>query len=338
MKTYILLIVFSIFAASSIIGQEYATFNLTGIHQGDGTFNNAILSDFEWLVEGTLASEVQILDDEVFDDGNELENIFGQADNAQNLRIKIVENGAGTSGQTISSQAILTIDFDEVTPSNGWGFCLVDIDVENALISAIDQENNVVPHDIIDDWLIELFDADLIENGINLPKWDPINSALLGSDTPASYTVYNNLVIGGMPSSEAPAAFFMPDIPLKSLIIGLENLQEEYSVSYHFYLASLNNTRILENPKLDFYIYPNPSKGKFEIRNLLTRMAGLSPGNEHCRIELFDLFGKSVALLYEGKSGSEFLEFDVSNLANGVYNCRILVGKYMQTNKIVIAR
>ena len=98
----------------------------------------------------------------------------------------------------------------------------------------------------IDDWLIELFDADLTTNGTNIPKWDPAHAALLGADTPESYVVYNNLVIGGLNDSEAAAAFFMPDLPLKSLTIDYENLQEVYFTSYHFYIASLFATGIAE--------------------------------------------------------------------------------------------
>ncbi len=329
MKTYFLLFTFTFLLFICSWSQEYATFTLTGVHQGTGTFTNAVLSDFTWVVEGTLYGEVQILDDEVFDDGNEFENIFGQADFAQNLRIKVFENGAGTSGQPITSQATLTIDFDQDTPSEGWGFCLVDIDVENALISAIDENDNEVSHEIIDNWLIELFDANLFENGINIPKWDSINSALLGSDTPETYVVYNNLVIGGMPSSEAPAAFFMPDIPLKSLIIDFENLQENYNTSYHFYLASLNATGVFDNQDLNFAIYPNPTKNKFEVRSSEFEVG-------HCKIELSDLFGKPVVLLFEGKLATDQLEFNVGYLKAGIYFCRLRIDNKSVTKKLII--
>ncbi len=209
--------------------QEYATFNLSGVHQGTGTFFFASLPNFNWFVEGSLTGEVQILDDEYFEDGSLFENEFGQADSEESMRIKIIPNGSGTSGQPLTSKATLTLNFDEIAPAETWGFCLVDIDVENALISAIDENDDPVPNSTIDNWLVELFDANLIEGSTDIPKWDAANSAILGSDTPDDYTVYNNLVIGGMPASEAPAAYFMPNIPIKTLSA------QKYFHSYRYY-------------------------------------------------------------------------------------------------------
>jgi hypothetical protein len=315
---------------SAIPAQEFAGFSYTAINQGIGEFENAILPDFEWAVEGTLSNPVQILDSEVFDDGSEFENIFGQADNAQNLRIKVIENGPGTNGQPITSSAILTINFDQHTPDNGWGFCLVDIDVENVLISAIDQEDNVVASEVIDNWLIELFDANITENGINLPKWDPVNSALLGSDTPPSYTVYNNLVIGGMPSCEAPAAFFMPDQSLKTLIINFENLQELYSTSYHFYIASLNLTADFEQEIHSVDIYPNPTAGTFQI-------CGLDMDGENIIIALYDQHGSKV-FQNNMPAISEPITLNVSDLPSGMYYCKVLNNVHVAIQKLIIQK
>lgn len=69
--------------------------------QGIGSFIDAALSDFSWTVSGTLTGEVQILDNEVFDDGNAFENTLDQADNAQNLRIQVAMNGYGTTDPDI---------------------------------------------------------------------------------------------------------------------------------------------------------------------------------------------------------------------------------------------
>ncbi len=92
-----LTLTFALFTFSR--AQEYANFTLTGEHQGTGVFTNAVLSNFTWQATGTLAQEVQILNNEVFDDGNEFEDTFGQADNSENLRIQIYPNGEGTAGE-----------------------------------------------------------------------------------------------------------------------------------------------------------------------------------------------------------------------------------------------
>lgn len=330
-RIYIVLFIFLAFNAAGpkvICGQEFATLTLTGLHQGTGTFTNAVLPDFTWLVEGTLTGEVQILDSETFDDGNVFENTFGQADNADNLRIQIIPNGSGTSGQPITSHATLTLDFDQSTPLFGWGFCLVDIDVENALISALDQNNNEVSHEEINTWMVELFDANLYEDGINFPKWDPESSAVLGSDTPESYVTYNNLVIGGMPSCEAPAVFFMPEIHLNALIIEFESLQENYNTSYHFYMASLTATGVGEADDIDFNIFPNPVTAWFKVQGSKFKIGSAT-------LELLDLSGRKL-VKKQIPMGNEYFEVDVTNLKSGLYFCRITMNNTTYTKKISI--
>jgi len=198
MKKLHLLLTFTFFLSFSSIAQEFASFVLSGTNTGTGAFSNAVLSGFTWKTTGALNGSVQIKDNEIFDDGNDFETVFGQANNAENLRIQIYPNGSGTTGKTILSKAKLTLNFDQITPPEGWGFCLVDIDVENCLISAIDENDKDVSVELIDSWLIQLFDANLAEDSINLPKWDSAHAALLGSDTPDDYVVYDSLVIGGL--------------------------------------------------------------------------------------------------------------------------------------------
>ena len=235
-----LLLTLSIFAGSFLIAicQEFADLNITNPNEGTGSFNDATLPDFTWKVTGSLNQNVEIKNSEVFDDVNIFETRFGQANNVENIRVQVVPNGNGTDGQEITSRADLTISFDKFAPANCWGFCLVDIDVENALISATDRSGEQIPDSIINSWLAELFDANKSSDGLNIPKWDPINAALLGSDTDEGYVTYKNKVIGGMPSSEAPSAYFAPNIPIKTLTVTFENLQENYATSFHFFIAS----------------------------------------------------------------------------------------------------
>lgn len=242
MKKLLLLISISFSLFSFIKAQEFADFEFTTTNQGTGTFSNAALSNFTWKAEGTINGAVQILNDEEFDNGNKFEDLFGQGNNAENLRTQIYPNGQGTDGTPILSKSRLTINFDKFTPAEGWGFCIVDIDVENCLISAKDEFDNEVSVEKINEWLIELFDTDTVADGLNIPKWDATHAAILGFNTSENYVEYNNLVaIGGLNDSEAPSAFFMPNIPLKTLIIDHENLQSQAFVSYHFYIASLSS-------------------------------------------------------------------------------------------------
>jgi hypothetical protein len=330
MKKLLLFISFAFFFYTSLQAQEFADFEITGTNQGTGSFTNAVLPDFTWVATGTINGEVQLLNDEVFDDGNEFENTFGQADNAENLRTQIYPNGTGTIGQPILSKSRLTLNFDQTAPAEGWGFCVVDIDVENCLISGIDENDNEVAVEDIDDWLIELFDADLITDGINTPKWDPAHAALLGFNTPEDYTVYNNLVIGGLDECEAAGAFFMPDIPLKSLIIDFENLQDASFVSYHFYIASLSTNGIQENENVQLEIYPNPAARKFKVQSQKFKV-------EDAKIEVYDLNGRKL-LEKQIKLGNETIEVDVSSLEGGIYFCKLITEKGNATKKLIIQK
>ena len=330
MKNLLLLFTFS-FCLFTLTAQEYADFEITDTNQGTGSFTNAALPNFTWEAIGAINGAVQIRDDEVFDDGSEFENIFGQADYAENIRIQNYPNGDGMAGYPIVSISQLTLNFDETTPSDSWGFCLVDVDVEQCLISAIDENDNEVSVEAIDNWLIELFDANTIEFGINIPKWDASHAALLGSDTPEDYLVYNNLVIGGLDDSEAAAAFFMPDIPLKSLTIVYENLQETYFTSYHFYIASLFPTAIAEMEEATMAIYPNPASTFVHIKLAYSSVKRHASKN----LILYDILGKIVS---QTDFVKDKLTLDISHLAAGVYYVKAIVDGQSITEKLIIQK
>ena len=330
MKKLLLLLSLSFCLFTFVQAQEFADFEFSAFNQGTGSFSNAVLSDFTWIATGTINGAVQILDDEWFDDGNEFETTFGQANDAENLRIQIYPNGYGTIGTPILSKSKLTINFNEVSPAEGWGFCVVDIDVENCLISAIDENDNEVSVEDIDGWLIELFDTDLIGDGLNIPKWDAANAALLGFNTSEDYLVYNNLVIGGLDDSEAPAAFFMPDIPLKSLIIDHENLQDDAYVSFHFYIASMAASGINDHIDIDVNMYPNPAQDFINIE--CSQLAANS-----ALVSIFDLTGKEL-IEKQIPAGTENAEINMSDLPNGVYFCRLISEKFSVTKKIIIQK
>lgn len=310
------------------LGQEYADFEFTGSNQGTGTFVHAALSNFNWTASGTINGQVEILNSETFDDGSMFESTFGQADNAENIRTQIYPNGTGTIGTPILSTSKLTIDFDQVTPIAGWGFCVIDIDVENCLISAIDDNDNPVSTTVIDTWLLELFDADIVTDGVNLPKWDPTNAALLGTNTPTGYTVYNNIVIGGLSDSEAAGAFFMPNIPLKSLMIDFENLQDLSYVSYHFYIGSESTASVSELENQTFTLQPNPANSKIIIDSPLL-------SQQDVIITIYDTNGRKILRKDISKALSS-VELDISNLQSGIYLCKLATSSTQLTKKFII--
>lgn len=328
MKKHLLLSSIAFWLFVFAYSQEYASFNIEGTNQGTGSFTNAALPNFSWTVVGTLESDVQIRDDEGFSDGSAFENEFGQADNADNLRIQNIMNGAGSVGYPLVSISMLTLEFDEVVAADVWGFCVTDIDVENVLISAIDENDDAVSNSVIDSWLIELFDADLEDGTVDIPKWDAANAAILGSDTPDDYTVYHNYVIGGMTSSEAAGAFFKPNIPIKSLSIVFENLQDDYAVSYHFYTASHEATAIHDLSEIMFDIYPNPCQERLTLRYSLL-------DTRYSILEIIDYLGKVVLKQEIGREGEEELCVDVSHLPAGLYIVKLQTEDAVGVRKII---
>lgn len=84
-----------------------------------------------------------------------------------------------------------------------------------------------------------------------------------------------------------------------------------------------------ENNEVDFLIYPNPVENKFIVLN-----SGFCV--ETCNIKLFDLYGKCVAPLFQGKLTSDRLEFNVRHLPDGVYLLRILIGEKSITKRIIL--
>ncbi|MCK4678872.1 MAG: T9SS type A sorting domain-containing protein [Bacteroidales bacterium] len=86
-----------------------------------------------------------------------------------------------------------------------------------------------------------------------------------------------------------------------------------------------------EQGGFDFEIYPNPAKRMFKVQSSTFKV-------QSCKIELIDLFGKRVAVLFEGKSNTDQLEFDVSHLQSGVYLCKIRTENHSLTKKIIIQK
>jgi len=82
---------------------------------------------------------------------------------------------------------------------------------------------------------------------------------------------------------------------------------------------------------LDVNIYPNPTSGQFKVQSSKGKV-------EVIKVEIVDLNGKVVSVLFEGRWGSEMMEFDVSYLPAGVYFCRIKTNGSLILRKIIIIR
>lgn len=77
--------------------------------------------------------------------------------------------------------------------------------------------------------------------------------------------------------------------------------------------------------------YPNPFSSK-------TTIAFNTPTTSHVKVEVFDLFGKKIStLVNENKTtGMHNVEWDASRYASGVYFCRISIGEFVTTKKLIL--
>lgn len=82
-----------------------------------------------------------------------------------------------------------------------------------------------------------------------------------------------------------------------------------------------------------FQNYPNPF-------NPVTKIAFTIPQNSNVELILFDINGKEVAKIFRGelKKGYHIMNFDGSNLASGVYTCRLVAGNFLSSIKIVLLK
>ena len=217
---------------------EYATWIETvNDASGTGTFVQNYMPDFTWTAVGTISS-INISNSELFTGTNNLESVYGEADNASNINMRLLVN-TGVVGDPIDSEATLTINFNSNTPSSGWAFCVTDIDVDQAIISATDEFGSPVSAAVIDSWFEEVFDANEVINGIDPPTWDGVNSAIIGSADADG--IFDTVIDNDGVDSETASAWFSPDISLSSLTVLFQN-QQHGTPSCHIYLATLNES------------------------------------------------------------------------------------------------
>jgi hypothetical protein len=79
--------------------------------------------------------------------------------------------------------------------------------------------------------------------------------------------------------------------------------------------------------------YPNPFNPSTVIRYQL-------PADDHVSVRVFDMMGREVAVLVEGrqKAGSYEVRFDAQGLASGVYFCRLRAGAFVRARMMLLVR
>lgn len=217
----------------------YVTWEKNASSTGTGTFETssgrgAVLPNFTWEVTGKPRS-VRIGTKEPFQGGNSMKGFYGQADDATNLNIRIEANDTAPK-KPIPHSAVLTLRFNGNTPASGWGFAVVDIDVDQVRFTAKDEAGNEVPTATVAKWFVQDFDANPSVDGVNIPSWDPKSAGVIGSES--SSKTWRTTVEGGLDDSEAASAWFQPTTSLSELTFEYQSLQDEATPSYHVLIAA----------------------------------------------------------------------------------------------------
>ena len=80
-------------------------------------------------------------------------------------------------------------------------------------------------------------------------------------------------------------------------------------------------------------VFPNPFNAQATVRYAL-------PAPEHVRLSVFDIRGREVALLVDGKfaAGHHSADWNAAGYASGVYFCRIQAGDFVGIRKVILIR
>ena len=238
----------------------YATFSQANATSGAGSFNLpagrvSVLPDFTWEGSGTI-QYINVGVDEPFGGGNSMVSVYGSAKNATNLNIRTKTNSI-RPGTTISKKVTVTIRFNQPAPPSGWGFSLVDMDVDQTRFRAKDASGVSVPLATMASWFVQTFDASPTTNGLNIPFWDPSEVAVVGSEstTPTWHTTVDT----SSGDTEAGGAWFQPNVALSEITFEYQSFVETGAPSYHLLIAACQSAYVGGTPTPDPGATPTPT-------------------------------------------------------------------------------
>ncbi len=115
-------------------------------------------------------------------------------------------------------------------------------------------------------------------------------------------------------------------------VAGLAEIETFARVSVLNFVGINSNSSVVNSYKLD-QNYPNPF-------NPSTRISFNLPKAGITKLEIIDLTGKSVAVLIDRniQAGQQTVEFNVSNMASGIYFYRLTSGSFTESKKMLLIK
>ncbi len=221
---------------------------------GTGTFSlPAIIPDFDWQVT-TSSNKLNrlsfALTSDEMPDTNAWESKYGDISTATSCLVARHGGNASISGAPLGIPVTTTITFTTPAAGNGWGFMLLDVDVEQIDIEATDESGNFYSHAAISSWFRAVGDAHVAADNAT-PCWAPGSATVVGSGAITSPCARWTTLGSGLYEGVGAFAYFEPDVPVKSLIFHFYNLQATNLTSYRLFIAA-QTLSILPVNLLDF--------------------------------------------------------------------------------------
>lgn len=153
----------------------------------------------------------------------------------------------------------------------------------------------------------------------NLFDHEIVNLNPLNGNTHVGY------IVGGIQSDSANVGATDPD--------GLSRASSQVFDVYINKSPNVSNDQLIRSCIYNFFVYPNPSQGKFNISFSLTEKT-------NTEIAVLNTAGKKVASIFDGtlRSGNNQFVWDGNKTSPGNYFCRIKTNGSVKTVKIVLEK
>jgi hypothetical protein len=206
---------------------------------GTGFFTvKTAVPDFSYSITSSRNWNIQDVNynlqgsDEIAINGQPWENKYGviNAYSTGCLKVSMAIN-SGSNGSPLEAPVVTKFVFNKATKNAGWGFMILDLDIDQCDIKAKDAYGNYYSNAEVASWFKGSFDGDDGDgHPYRAPCFDANNATALASRyVNAPCTRRTTLQTPG--DETGPYAYFEPDVPVKELEFVMYNLQSYFNGS-----------------------------------------------------------------------------------------------------------
>jgi hypothetical protein len=166
---------------------------------------------------------------------NPWETKYGQINPNTTSTIKVRSiNNSSSTGQPLRDPITTTVNFGTATPAENWGFMVLDIDVDQVTIRATAPDGTYYSVAEINSWFKGTMRMST-NSDATTPHYDASTGTVVGFDYGAARQT--TLKIGN--EVEGSAAYFEPDVPVKTIEFIFDNLQPNTGTpSQRYFIAA----------------------------------------------------------------------------------------------------